>query len=92
MPVRGGAICKGMLRDWQRPGAWRGVRRVYRKEASGEWETAMGRGRRGGGQQGEGQQVTTKTGRGQRRWGEEAAREGGNSQMDMMECLGGHRL
>ena len=57
----------------------------------GNEEGEMVRGRPGGGtQRGVGQQVG-ETGRGQRQWGEEGAREG-ISQMDMMECLGGHRL
>ena len=51
--------------------------RVYSKVAGGEWETTMGRERLGGGK-GDGEKK-----------GQE---KGGNSQMDMMECLGGHRL
>ena len=37
----GGAIGKGMLRNWQRPGEGRG---------GGDWEGGMGTGRWGGGQ------------------------------------------
>ena len=88
---------KGMLRNWQRPGAGRGgggeegggwEERWQR--GGGDWEGGMGTGRWGGvamvrGKWGRGE------GRGQQGGGE-GARRGRISQMDMMECPGGHRL
>ena len=44
---------KGMLRNWQRPGAERGGEGEDRKEGEwggGDWEEGMGTGRWGGGQ------------------------------------------
>ena len=86
---------KGMLRNWQSPGAGRGG-----GGQEGGWvggEMATGRGRLGGGngdrKMGRGAVVKGETGkgRGQHRGGE-GARRGRISQMNMMECLGGHRL
>ena len=67
---------KGMLRNWQRPGAGRGGGNGDREMG----RRAMVRGKRGR-EEGRGQQG-----------GVEGARRGRISQMDMMECLGGHRL
>ena len=50
---------------------------------------AIGRGKLG---DGEGATGRGRLGGGQREGGEEGARGGGISQMDMMECLSGHRL
>ena len=78
---------KGMLKDGQEQGAgwggWTGRRGVLR--GRWQWGRGDGEGQRGGGK---GKEV----GRGRQGGGEEGAREGGLSQMDMMECLGGHGL
>ena len=62
-------------------------------------EIAMGRGRLGGGngerEMGRGTMVRGETGKGRgegQQGGGELARIGRISQMDMKECLGGHRL
>ena len=52
----------------------------------------MGRGRRGGWGRGKRWGWGGKVGREQRGGGEEGARGRGILQMDMMECLAGHRL
>ena len=64
---------------------WRGG------DGNGEGLTGRERGETGRGQWG-GDNGEGAMGREQRRWGQEGARGGRISQMDMMECLGGHRL
>ena len=75
---------------------WKGAmgRRRWEGEQQGREEGGNGEGGNGeGGEDGKGA-----TGRGERgkrwgqAWGEEGARGGEISQMDMMGCLGGHRL
>ena len=84
---------KRMLRNWKRPGTWRG----RGGQEGGGWggETATVRGRLGGDNRevgnGDREMGRGATGRGRLR-GEEGARGGRISQTDMMECLGGHRL
>ena len=95
----GGQEGEGMGRgEWQRGGGDRegesgrgqwGGEQQGRKEG-GNGEGAMGK---GGGEDGK---DATGRGEGVKRWrqpwGEEGARGGEISQMDMMGCLGGHRL
>ena len=84
-----GAIGKGILRNWQRPGSGRGGGGqeggwVGRRDGNGEGET--GNGQRGW-EMGRGAMVRGETGKG--RWEGEKGQEEGISQMDMM---GGHTL
>ena len=86
---------KGMLRNWQRPGVGRGGGGQEGGGAGGEM--AMGRVRLGGGngdrEMRRGVMVRGEPGKGRgQQGGGEGARRGRISQMDMMECLGGHRL
>ena len=67
-------------KEWDGEGETRG----------GQWEETR-RGQLEGGD-GEGATGRGRWERGQRGGGEEGARGGGILQMDMMECLGGHRL
>ena len=88
---------KGMLRNWQRPGTGRGGGGQERRGVGGEMAIGRGRLRRGNGNRkmGRGAMVRRETGkeRGEgQQGGREGARRGRISQMDMMECLGGHRL
>ena len=98
MSVGEGQWGKGMLRNWQRPGAGRGGGgqegggwEERWQCGGGDWEGGMGTGRWGGGHW-----VRGETGKGEREGatgrGRRSKEEGGISQMDMMECLGGHRL
>ena len=86
---------KGMLRNWQKPGAGRGGEEGGGgiKDGNGEGETGRGNGDREmgrGGVMGRGKWGIGE-GRGQQGGGE-GARRGRISQMDTMECPGGHRL
>ena len=93
---------RGDGEGWMATGGWRQGGGIW-KGATGRGAIGMGRGWQWGGGQGEEEMERRAmgkgaTGRGERgkRWGwgrgEEGARGGEISQMDMMGCLGGHWL